>query len=104
MKKHNAFTGLLILAFLTMSFVHQNGWFLFENNHYKMLFPKKPADQTQTVNTALGELKMDIHMYEVPGDEQDDNFTYGMIETAYPDSVINSNKKDLLEKFFRNSI
>ncbi|HVW61578.1 MAG TPA: hypothetical protein VHC48_16110 [Puia sp.] len=104
MKNHHTIFCLIVLAILTMSFIHQNGWYLFDSNKYKMFFPKRPDDQVQTVQTAIGELKMNVHMYEAPENETDDNFTYGIIETDYPDTVINSGKKDILDKFFRNSI
>jgi len=104
MKKISALLGTLILGTLIMSFAHADDWVLFEDGNCKILFPKAPDDQTQTTNTAIGPLKMYIHMYEVPDGAADDNFLYGIIETEYPDSLINSNKKELLDKFFRNSI
>ena len=104
MKTPQRLAATIILAILTLSFIHPDDWIVFESNGYKMLFPKKPADQTQVVNTAIGKLKMGIHMYEVADNEKEDNLVYGLIETEYPDSVINSDKKDLLDNFFKNSI
>jgi len=104
MKKINALLSAFILSTLIMSFVHADDWVLFEDGYCKILFPKTPDDQTENTNTAIGALTMHIHMYQVPDGAMDDNFLYGVIETEYPDSVINSNKKELLDKFFRNSI
>jgi hypothetical protein len=104
MKKINALLGAFIFCTLVMSFVHADDWVLFEDGNCKIRFPKAPANQTQTTNTAIGPLQMYIHMYEVPDGTMDDNYLYGLIETEYPDSVINSDKKELLDKFFRNSI
>ena len=82
----------------------QEDWISFEGHGYKMLFPEKPKDETRTINTALGELKMNIFMYEVQDELKDDNYTYSITEIEYPDSVINSDKKDILDKFMRNCV
>jgi len=104
MKKHTTPVCILISAVLTMSFIHQNGWFLFETGHYKVSFPKKPSDHTQIANTELGKIKMSVYTYDPPDNELDDNYTYAILENEYPDSLMNSDKKDLIDKFFRSSI
>jgi hypothetical protein len=104
MKKFRILAGVISLAFLVMSFTSFNDWFLFETKNCRIYFPKKPNDQPQIIKTAIGELKLNIYMYEVPDSIKDDNLVYGLIITDYPDSVINSDKKNILDVFFRNSI
>jgi len=104
MKINKVSLGLLVLTTLTISFINPDDWFLFETKNYRIYFPQKPTDQSQIINTAIGDLKLNIHMYQVPDSIKDENLIYGLIETEYPDSVINSDKKEILDNFFRNSI
>ena len=104
MKKIDVSIGVFISCILLMSFINPDDWFLFEAKNCKIYFPQKPTEQSQTIVTAIGELKLNIYMYQVPDNKEDDNLVYGLIESDYPDSLINSNKKDILDNFFRNSI
>lgn len=101
-----AITALAGAVFLTviLAFSFPDDWVLLEKPNFKVFFPKKPEEQTQTVNTAVGKLKIDSYMYQVPDDKKDDNIMYMLAETTYPDTAINSDKKNLIDKFFRGSI
>jgi len=103
MKIISALVGTLFLTVI-LSFSFPGDWVLLEKSDFKILFPQKPEEQTQTVNTALGKLNIDTYIYEVPDSKKDDNLMYMFAQTAYPDTAINSDKKDLLDKFFRGSI
>jgi len=98
----NVFTGMIMLLF-TMSFATIGDWFLFDSKEFSIEFPKQPAASSQNINTAIGDLKMDIFMYDASKDG-DENFLYGLITSEYPDSLINSKKVEILPTFFRNSI
>lgn len=106
MKALKLVSAFFILTTLTMSFVKWQDWYLCQTKYCKVLFPKKPAASAQTINSPIGALKLNLNIYEVPANEQEkeDNFVYLLNETEYPDSVINSNKKDKLDKFFRQAI
>ena len=104
MKSAKLLSELIIVAFLMLSFKTTNDWILFQTKGCEIYFPKKPTDQSQTVKTSIGEIKIDIYMYEVPDNEADDNHIYGLMINDYPDSLINSDKKDLLDHFFRNAV
>lgn len=104
MKTTNILIRILVLAFLTMSFTGSDDWVTFENESCQMHFPKKPSDQSRIINTEIGKLILIMHTYDVPANEQDDNLNYSLAECEYPDSLINSDRKDILDKFFRNSI
>lgn len=43
-------------------------------------------------------------MVDVSKNEKDENLTYGVITTEYPDTIIHSDKKELLPVFFRGSV
>lgn len=112
MKKIIPLFTLLVGTVLTISFVHpgktihSDDWVPFEDAGCKMLFPKAPANESQTVNTAIGELKLYNHSYEVPDGVQDDNLVYVLSETEFPDtSTINSkSSKEVIDKFFRGAV
>jgi hypothetical protein len=104
MKSMKLIAAIFILTFLTMSFVHVEDWYQYETKYYKILFPKKPTESSQVAKSAIGDLKLNLSIYAVPENETEDNLAYLVNETEYPDSVINSDKKDLLENFFRHSI
>jgi hypothetical protein len=97
-------TPFLIIAILTMSFISSDEWYQCETKNYKILFPKKPSESSQIDNSAIGELTLNLNIYEVSENDTDDNLVYMVNETAYPETVINSDKKDLLDNFFRKSI
>jgi len=97
-------TFLILITFLTTSLIAQDKGFLLETDKYRITFPGKPVEQVQPVQSELGELKMYIHIYEVPNDIDDGNHTFGMIESAYLADVISSDKKELLDKFFRGAV
>ena len=65
-------------------------------------FPKKPESQKQVINSEVGELTMNIVMYDASKDDEA-NLVYMINYTDYPDTLINSDKKETLESFFRNS-
>lgn len=95
-------TALMIVVFTT-SFVLKADWFLLDEPSFSILFPKKPEAQVQSVKSAIGDLTMNINMYDGSKDN-DENFLYGIITTEYPDSLINSDKKEKLAAFFRGSV
>lgn len=96
--------SLILITFLTTFLSAQDKGFLFETNKYKVTFPGKPADHEQPVQSAYGELKMYMHIYEVPNDIDDGNHAFMVAESAYPADVISSDKKELLDKFFRGAV
>lgn len=102
MKFLKPFFAIFILTTFTTSFVRPDDWVVFEDSHFKILFPKKPADQTRTVDSPVGQLTIQIHMYEAP--ETDDNHTYGVMTTEYPDSTVSSDKKEVLDNFFNGAV
>ena len=103
MKKLNFAIILTAVVILTMSFTSAKEWYILEDASYRIEFPEKPTNQQQSVPSAVGELKMDINMYDASAVKDEDNMVYGMITTEYPDSVMNSDKKELLPDFWRNS-
>jgi len=112
MKNLKPLLALLIISVVTTSFIHTekkihiDDWVPFEDAGCKMLFPKTPGDESQTVNTAIGELKLYNHLYEVPDGVEDDNLVYLLSETEFTDSTkVNSkNGKEQVDKFFRGAV
>ncbi|MFV0593209.1 MAG: hypothetical protein ACK5M7_17685 [Draconibacterium sp.] len=81
-------------------------WNIFACNeaNFEMLFPQLPTELSQDVETEIGDLKVNLYMYE-PKLGTDANILYGASYIIYPDGV-DSDKmnKEQLETFFENSI
>jgi hypothetical protein len=88
----------LFLLFFVM--VLQNDWVPFSSKDCTILFPKKPVDSQRTIPSAIGPLKITLHLYQPSQGQQDDNYSYALGETEYPDTVVNSGMKSKLDKFF----
>ena len=100
--------ALMIVVSFTQSFTTDGNqdWSLLETKNFKIYFPQKPELRSQILNTQVGELNIDMYMYQVPDTADDSNFAYSLAVTEYPDSLINSNRseKELIDNFFNNSI
>ena len=99
-------TRILITSILlagVFGFSHHADWILFKTTDYSIQFPQKPDTSSQLVPSQIGDLKMDIVMYDA-SKANEDNLVYGVITTLYPDSLVNSDKKEKLASFFRASI
>src|SRR4051812_47342315 len=88
---------------LSTAFVLQDNWFAMETNSFTLKFPKKPGTEIKTVKSALGDLKMEISMYDGSKDN-DENYLYGIIISEYPDTAMNLGMTKKLDTFFRLSI
>lgn len=95
---------LIVTAFFAMSFVIAEDWYLQETKNCKIYFPRKPEYQNQKLASAIGELSLEIYMYQSE-DPKDDNLVYGLVETAYPDSTISSEvNESTLDAFWKGAV
>ncbi len=104
--KNTYYPLLLSLLLITCSFASQKKWFHYSSaeHGYSIDFPSKPASSVRTVDSEIGELTMTITMYDASGKTSDKNEIYMVSQTIYPDSLVNSNQKENLPGFFKNSI
>jgi len=104
MKTLKTLAVLLLLACTILSFKPIDDWTMVATENCKIYFPHQPTDQSGTVNTAKGNLKLNIYSYNAATNNGDDNLAYILTETEYPDSLINSGNNNELDAFFKNSI
>ncbi|TLX77659.1 hypothetical protein E9993_03180 [Labilibacter sediminis] len=106
MNKLTKITFIAMLAIGLLSFAKAGKWFQFESSEFgfKIEFPKEPTSNPQVINSAIGELKMNMFMYHASSNGKDDNLVYLANYTEYPDSLVNSENTETLPTFFRNSI
>jgi len=104
MKKTKELIGIGFILIMIMGFVNSDEWLLFKSHGFKIEFPKKPDLDSTVVNSAIGKLKMYTFMYDASENKKDENLTYGVLSTEYPDSIVNSDRTDLLPAYFRNGI
>lgn len=95
---------LYISSFIVFSsFNFITDWYTFDNDYLTLYFPEKPTTNSQLVESSVGKLNLKTAFFE-PSDPNTNVYAYGLITSEYPDSIINSNKKEILSTFFRNSI
>jgi|WetSurSiteA1Bulk_404760.scaffolds.fasta_scaffold36656_1 hypothetical protein len=99
-------TGIVTIAILllTMGFATQDNWFLLKYDVFNIAFPKEPTSQPQVINSEIGELKINIFMYDASEAGNDENLVYLVSSTEYPDSLINSGKTEILPDLFKNTL
>ncbi len=103
MKTFKILAGILPLVCIILSFAPAGEWTMVATENCKIYFPDKPTDRSGIVSTAKGDLKVNIYSYNA-SNVGEDNLAYILTETEYPDSLINSDNKDKLDAFFKNSI
>jgi hypothetical protein len=101
MKKSKIFFFSILTLVSIYSFTVATDWYLFENTFSTIEFPAKPVLNTQGLPSAVGKLKMETAFLE-PTDKN--VYLYGLLVSEYPDSLINSDKKEKLAPFFRSAI
>jgi len=96
---------LLLTTFSLMGFKDSTDWYSFESvsGRFSIEFPQKPDTSSQVMKSPIGQLTMYLVIYE-PKETPDDNFAYIVGHTVYPDSVINSEKKSMVDGFFRSAV
>ena len=104
MKPTKTIFALCTLCLLFTSFRLLNDWILYQTKHCSIYFPSKPSFETEDMNSAVGKLKIDMYMYEVPDSVADDNHLYALYETEYPENSISSDRKEKQDDFFRGAI
>jgi hypothetical protein len=94
---------LFILCLIgTSSFAQAEKWSLFKEDGFEILFPDKPKFNSQTTNSAIGPLVINMYMHEASA--KDENLVYSVMTTVYPDSLVSSDNKEQLPTFFRGAI
>lgn len=93
----------LLCCFSALVLKAQTGWYTYQNQEIRIDFPKEPKITSQSVPTAVGDIEMKIASFD-GSKEGDINLAYVLISSIYPDSVVNSSKKEKLPGFFRSSI
>jgi hypothetical protein len=107
MKNNLLKLGIVTIGiFSLVSFTFSDTWFQLTSiaYKYKIEFPEKPEETPNVLETKIGKLKMNMFVYDASKSKTDENLVYLVNFTEYPDSLINSDMKDKMPAFFRNSI
>ena len=103
MKKITTAIAFFTLVIIATGFTAAKEWFVRETSNYTVQFPAAPEHSTQSVPSEIGDLKMEIDIFDASKTKGDDNMVYGLVTSEYPDSLIDSDNKEILPTFFRNS-
>ena len=93
---------LISALFCTLISFRVANWIVHDTGSFRIEFPSGPKTDSQFVETALGNMTMHIAMQEFSG--EDGNFLFGAISSKYPESMIHSDKKDIIDQFFDGSV
>ncbi len=102
MKKILLIITLILIA--SYNILSAQNPYSYSTEDYKIDFPDKTNNFTQSKESGLGLLFMQITAYEPKDSTKDNNHLYMIIESKYPDSSIHSDKLELLDNFFRKAI
>ncbi len=95
----------LFFLLATAVSAQSDSWVLFKTAAFSAEFPKQPATEATKVNSAIGELKLDMYTYDASeSSDNDANYVYMVMSTEYPDSLVNSDDTDRLPDIFRGGI
>lgn len=97
-------TSLVLLSL--MSFMKPDGWYVLRSEQYgyKVDFPQKPVENPQVINTEIGELKMNMFIYDASSAGKDDNLLYLVNYTEYPEAFMEVEDPESVKVFFRNAV
>ena len=100
-----SFLTFFYLIFIVSCVAANDAWktYAFPEGKFKIQFPGQPEKQSQVINSAVGELNMNIYLYDA-SKEKGDNYVYMVNFTDYPDTLVNSDSTAILKTFYRNSI
>ncbi len=98
-----SFISIVFILIISLGFTVHSDWYLFETDSFSIEFPQKPEENTQSIPTTIGDLKIVMWASETKKGE-DDNLVYSLMLSDYPDSLINSDKVEQLDRFFRGSV
>ena len=93
MKKITTAIAFFTLVIIATGFTAAKEWFVRETSNYTVQFPAAPEHSTQSVPSEIGDLKMEIDIFDASKTKGDDNMVYGLVTSEYPDSLIDSDKK-----------
>jgi hypothetical protein len=96
---------VLAISAVSVGFRSPADWLQFRADGYSALFPVKPTANTKTIPSELGELQLNINMYDASkSGKKDDNLIYMSMSTEYPQSAVHSDMKEKLPTLFRGAI
>ena len=103
MKKYTL-SILAVILFICCSFAPAD-WLTYksEDGKFSIMFPAKPQESNEPVETAAG--KVDTHILMLESTAEGDNALYGMIYVDYPAALLSSDMpKDKLDVMFNGAI
>lgn len=74
-----------------------------EVHQYKIDFPSKPTEQSQTIPSEIGPLNLAIIMYDASFSGED-NLIYMVNYTQYPVGTIHSDMEEMHDQIFRGAV
>ena len=101
-------SSILFALFLlgTFAFTTSDEWYLYESKTYsfKVEYPGKPTEKVKVLNTAEGDLNLNLFEYVTPKTETESAVAYIASYIEYPIEAVNSDNKEKLKQFYRKMV
>jgi hypothetical protein len=96
---HSVFFALFLLGALAFTKSDDTKWYAFESKPFgfKVEFPDKPTEKVKVVNTAEGDVNLNMYEYVGAKDNTETNFVFLASYVEYPASIDSDNKEKLKE-------
>jgi hypothetical protein len=108
MKNSKRIIGLLIgfVFIVSTGFIQSDKWITIQVKKYgyQIEFPQKPIEQTQSLPSEIGELHLNMYIYDASKSKKEENVLYLTNCTVYPGNDIHSDHKEKLDGFYRGAI
>jgi len=106
MKKtiHSLCFALFLLG--VFAFTTSDEWYLYESKTYsfKVEYPGKPTEKVKVLNTAEGDINLNLFEYVTEKTETESAVAYIASFIEYPIQSVNSDDKEKLKQFYRKMV
>lgn len=101
-------SSILFVLFLSglCAFTTLDEWYKFESKEYsfKAEYPGKPTEKVKVLNTAEGDLNLNMFEYVTHKTETESPVAYIASYIEYPIESVNSDDKEKLKQFYRKMV
>jgi hypothetical protein len=106
MKKITSSILFALCLFSMFAFTISDEWYLYESKtfSFKAEYPGKPAEKVKVLNTAEGDLNLNLIEYVTQKTETESPIAFIASYIEYPIEATNSDDKEKLKQFYRKMV
>jgi hypothetical protein len=106
MKKTTSSILFALFLLAAFAFTTSDEWYLYESKTYsfKVEYPGKPTEKVKVLNTAEGDLNLNLFEYVTQKTDVESAVAYIASYIEYPIQTVNSDDKEKLKQFYRKMV